>query len=293
MSAQPDPVPKVRLKAATALDSISSTLAGNLPYKQAEGVTNARDTASNNSESDLESRPTSAFVWDKLPGEIKNEIYKLLLVADVPIRPYNGTRSHSKRQIAYRKQRIHGKILWLSKRIYQEALPILLGDKIFVLNAALGTYLGFRSKPYWRRTQYEHHFGPSPPDRAAMIRKVVTTSCPSDNALLILCRLDGLKELIFAADSESEVWQLRKFRRALSSNDIDTQESEKLCADQSDWFSSEGLVDFVHRRPKTLVHLIAFQDFEDLQEMSASPAICWTTARTEASQLPRLRKSTS
>jgi hypothetical protein len=68
--------------------------------------------------------PTFSSSFSKFPGEIRNEIYRQLLVCAFPLR-----RPHRLEQADHRFN-IH--ILLLTKAIYEECLPILYGENHFI-----------------------------------------------------------------------------------------------------------------------------------------------------------------
>lgn len=259
MSAKVDVPSKVRFRAATvqaACASISthvnsiSILAGQLPQEQAKTINEAIDIVSATIMPELETPTTSAFVWDKLPGEVKNKIYKLLLVSDKPIDPL--LRSGSRR-----KHYVQGQVLRLNKSIYKEALPVLLGDNIFILNSDLGKYLGYSTTEPLK--PLSHGVGTSPPDRGAMVQKLAITSNRMTGLQKTnLNRLNGVRELFFVPPCMN----------SQRLNQIDAQDWETICATNHRSFATEDLLNFVRLRPSLVVYLIGFQNFTDSKEAS-------------------------
>lgn len=285
MSEESDAVRKGRIKAATvqAACDLISKLTSELPHEQAKIITSAIETVKVKLESDLKpalqpaiqptvqptvqpstrtalqpdlkTDTTPLFTWDKLPGEVKNTIYKLLLVSDKPIRPVT-------QRAARHKPNIQGKVLRLSKSIYKEALPIMLGDNIFILNSALDRYLGYLTTwQKWLMAQDSKRPFTSPSDRAAMVRKLAIESnhiTPRQKA--ILPQLTGLSELFF----------IPKCIESKSIDQVDAKDWEKICASNHRSFATKELMDLVRRHSGIAVYLIGFQDFEDAKKVSSS-----------------------
>lgn len=281
MPEEPDAQRKSRIKAArvkSACDSIVR-LASELPHEQAQIIRYTIDTVTVRAkpESDLKPAPqpsfqltlqpniqpappprlktkaTPLFTWDKLPGEVKNAIYKLLLVSDKPIRPLC-------KPAARYKPRLQGQVLRLSKSIYKEALPILLGDNTFILTTYLDIYLGFRSRQWSKKA--DTGVGTSPPDRAAMVRKLIIESGSfSERKDINLNLLHGLTELILLPIGiHSE-----------PGKQVDAQDWEKICASNHRLFAVEALMTFVRRQYNVTVYLIGFQNFEKVKMVRSLP----------------------
>lgn len=228
-----------------------------LPDDQAKTIINgALDTLRANIKSDLESHVSSLFIWDNLPGEVKNEIYKRLLISDQPIRPavlHRGSRANRVRS----SHSIQGQLLVLSKEIYEETLPILLGDNTFFLNADLLRYLGFGLDR--TMTQLSNGVGITALDRAIMVRRIVVSTSTSITQMGTLTRFKALEELIITHPPSRK-------QPIANINNQDWEKETILSPDKISW----PLVKYLWHHPKLLVYYVGYQQFEDLELVSTS-----------------------
>lgn len=227
-------------------------LTSKLPSKEGKIINDAIDLVRARLKSDLEAQAKSLFVWDNLPGEVKNTIYKLLLVSDAPIEPFvRYPTSRTKRE--WRKHSLSGQVLRLSKTVYREALPILLGDNTFVLDKSFDKYLGYGLDQTVE--QLSKGAGTPPPARAAMVRKLVVDNRDdlSVSQMTTLRRLTGLEELLF----------VHRPSRDHQLSQIDTEFWDEVCARKAHVIFDRSLVYHAVRNPGLTYHFIAWQSFFD------------------------------
>lgn len=259
-AAQPDQLPAIRREIASlhtlcaSIDELAERLS-EAYQDQVDIIKNAVSAVRVDSQTDLESFAPSLFVWDKLPGEVKNQIYKLLLVSDEPINPYVCNPGvPSKRW--FQKHGLQGQVLRLSKTIYQEALPILLSDNTFVLTNSLDKYLGFGLDK--TVAQLSNGAGTPPPDRANMVHRVVLDHANISHAqMTTLRRFKSLRELIFVSHGQY-----------LPIHRLDDTDWEATCAGDSHRFHDHSLVKYARKRGETKVYLVCTQRFYGDGEVS-------------------------
>lgn len=229
-----------------------SALTSKLPSKEGKIINDAIDLVRARLKSDLEAQAKSLFVWDKLPGEVKNTIYKLLLVSDEPIEPFvRYPTSRTKRE--WYKHSLSGQVLRLSKTVYQEALPILLGDNTFVLNKSFDKYLGYGLDQTVEALS--NGVGTAPSARAAMVRMLIIDdqSVVSASQMTTLRRLTGLEELLFIHRPSGN--------QPLSR--IDTDSWEEVCGRKPRAIVDPRLALHADRTPGLTCHFIAYETFYD------------------------------
>jgi hypothetical protein len=240
-----------------------SALTKKLPDDQTKIIiNNAIDMLRANLRSDLESHATSLFDWDKLPGEVKNDIYRRLLVADEPIRPlvFNHT-PRADREWSW--HHVEGQVLVLNKTIYEEALPILLGDNTFILNADFARYFpkGYGLDQIVAQLPNGNAIGTDFPDRATMVRRLVINISKPIPApqMTALRRLKGLEELIITHQPPRKI-------PIDNINDHDWEQESILDPDNI----RAPLVKFLWQHPKLVVHYIGYKHFEDREQVSTN-----------------------
>lgn len=110
-------------------------LVNSLPDSEAESILDVLDNPPEDSE-----QPED-FVWDKLPAEVKNIIYRFVFVADTPIKPHiMWPNVPHRRQIS--KYNLGANFLRCSKAIYEEARPILRMENTFEIGTQFRVSLG-------------------------------------------------------------------------------------------------------------------------------------------------------
>lgn len=111
-------------------------LVNSLPDSEAESILDVLDNPP-----EEESEQPGGFVWDELPAEVKNMIYRYVFVADVPIKPHNSwPNMPHRRRIS--KYGLGANFLRCSKAIYAEAHPILRMENTFEIGTQLRICLG-------------------------------------------------------------------------------------------------------------------------------------------------------
>lgn len=126
------------------------------------------------------------FKWESLPPEVQNMIFRFAMttpeiikarVVD-PCRP--GRRE-------WQRYSLSGQVLRLNKTIYEQTLPILLGENTFLFNYQFHYILGLGSK--------------APRQRGALIRKIVTGPQLQPRMAKDLKKLTHLEEITILSTS--------------------------------------------------------------------------------------------
>ena len=170
------------------------------------------------------------IVWDKVPPEVKNMIYKYLMTQESPIVP-DIKHPHAPYP-DIRKFDLGGNFLRCNKAIYKESVPILLGDNTFELTHYLGAYLG--SAAQTRR------------DREKLVRKVICRPPLNLAARRSLSRLVNLKELTIIAGR----------RGRLSEVGNDESQWESRSAMNASLSMDQFLRGMVSDRPRISYHIV-------------------------------------
>lgn len=111
-------------------------LVNSLPDSEAEAILAVLDDPPQ----DEEEAPTG-FVWDKLPAEVKNMIYRFVFVSSIPVKPHiMWPNIPHKRHIV--KHGLGANFLRCSKAIYAEAYPILRMENTFEIGTHFRVCLG-------------------------------------------------------------------------------------------------------------------------------------------------------
>ncbi|ETN39917.1 uncharacterized protein HMPREF1541_06144 [Cyphellophora europaea CBS 101466] len=123
---------------------------------------------------------TKSIEWHTIPAELKNIIYRHLMTQEQPISPnVRHPRDPEKRQV--HKYDLGANLLCSSKEIFEEALPILLGENTFEINSYLVTYLGLGTKTRHKREK--------------LVRKIICDGLRKRNELSLVKRLTSLQEV--------------------------------------------------------------------------------------------------
>ncbi|ETN39918.1 uncharacterized protein HMPREF1541_06145 [Cyphellophora europaea CBS 101466] len=123
-------------KTQSARDQIRG-LVNSLPDQQAEAIIAILNSPEQNENGEQD----TGFVWDKLPAEVKNTIYRLIFVSNKPIKPHiNWPNLIHRRHI--NKFDLGAQFLRCSKAIYAEAHPILRSENVFEIGVHFRTCLG-------------------------------------------------------------------------------------------------------------------------------------------------------
>lgn len=140
----PSNSPKVDPETAVAILTQKADLAraqirglvNSLPDNEAESILDILDNPPQE-----ETQETGGFIWDKLPAEVKNMIYRFVFVADTPIKPHiNWPNVPHRRYIS--KFGLGANFLRCSKTIYAEAHPILRMENTFEVGSQFRVCLG-------------------------------------------------------------------------------------------------------------------------------------------------------
>lgn len=267
MSEDTELLPEARLKAADVQATCASisTLIIKLPNEEAKIINDALASVRAKMTSELESYVPSLFVWDNLPGEVKNAVYRSLLVSDKPIKACVSNPLVAAKR-SWKSHSLHGHVLRLSKTIYQEALPILLGDNTFELNSSLDPYLGFGLNR--SLAELTNGVGTTPQDRATMVRKLVVEAREMPETFMrCLRRLKNLQELTFVAHTEGR-------ERA---SQMKVVKWEKKCASRVHLFEQWALMKYVLKKPELSCYLVSYQVFDpDTPQVRTNTRACWT-----------------
>lgn len=98
-----------------------------------------------------------SYPWARLPNEVKNMIYELLLIHEgEPIQPFISYMGDKNKEHK-RKNDLGAHTFRTGKTVLREALPILLGRNTFEINRYFHNYIGYRQTfpPVWGQTHQE------------------------------------------------------------------------------------------------------------------------------------------
>lgn len=126
------------------------------------------------------------FKWDSLPPEVQNMIFRFAMTTPeiIKARVLDPCRPDRREWHHYS---LSGQILRLSKTIYQQTLPILLGENTFLFNYQFHYILGIGSK--------------APRQRGALIRKIITGPQLQPRMAKDLKKLKHLEEITILSSS--------------------------------------------------------------------------------------------
>lgn len=127
--------------------------------------------------------------WDSLSGEMKNLIYKTLMVQEKPIQPHIERPHKEDREV--RKFDLGANLLRCNSTIRGEAEPLLLGENVFELNQFMVSYLGGKSRSASRRR------------RQRLVRKLICYSRISGRARITLEHLPNVEDLTIIVKSRN------------------------------------------------------------------------------------------
>ena len=239
-----------------------SNLVSRLPKDQAKAIAAALEAARRNIKNDLESHATPLLDWDILPGEIKNTIYKLLVVGDEVIEA-RVFHSQTPEKRSFKKYNLEGQVLRLNKSIYIECLPLMLAENVFEISPALLKYAGYGLDK--SVDELADGVGTAPPERAAMIRRGLIALPQSLTAshILTLRRLRGLQDL-FIVDTPNKVPE----PKSEAHKDWATK-----CAMVLARTRNPALEDYMRDKPSVNYFFVGFQEFLGSNDDPVSVAV--------------------
>lgn len=271
MSFEKPNLPVLRRQSATAKTACVSicTLINGLPSDQANRIQAVIGDVQANLKIQLESHAKPAFVWDKLPGEIKNAIYKLLFVSDRVIEPHVSWPYFPAKRV-WTKHNLTAQILMSNKAIYEEALPLLLGANTFELNNSLEKYFGYGLDDTVGRLPGDARTLPI--ERAAMVQSVVLRNPYhlSTTQALTLRRLHGLKKLVLL--------DINRYLRPMP--EINTTDWKQVCADKIRLMTDYRLLMFLGSFDQDC-YFIAFEQFYNTKKVRIPTKSGWVAVNRQ------------
>lgn len=126
------------------------------------------------------------FNWDTLPPEIQNMIFRFAMTTPEVIVPEVSDPCRERYRM-WRQYNLSGQILRLNKTIYEQTLPILLGENTFHFNYQFHYVLGMGRK--------------APQKRGALVRRIVSNEHLRLRMSKDLEKLTNLEEITIISSS--------------------------------------------------------------------------------------------
>lgn len=175
--------PHIRSRLQEASRNFIEEQARILPSAQREKIMEVLKTGREEQQAIKKAEDDKRFRWMDLPPEVKNLIFRELLVSgDIIVPEVSDYRTRT----GWTKYDLGANVLLCNKEIYKQALPVLLGDNVFHLN---NTFTGILGKGTQRRRL-----------RGAMVRKLVSPVRLETQMASLLKLLSNLEEVTIYAE---------------------------------------------------------------------------------------------